>query len=139
MGLAEATAWAEANIKPNVLEIHRIDDLKNTGKVEQYDVYVQVTVDEKGLTRIVSQPIHFSNGQFSLADREVKNYEKPTEGPSIEAELIAYLDGEFGADNYAIGAPVDTTSGKAAVIEVGGNKKIMAKVGGEILARNFVG
>lgn len=139
MGLAELKEWAEINIAPNVEAIHRIDELKTDGEVERYDVHVLITVNAEGLTTITTQPVNCYNGKFSLARNEVRNYKAPESKTPIELELIAYLDTAYGADNYKLLPPIDTTAGKAAVVEVNGEKSVIAKLNGEIVARKFGG
>jgi len=135
--LEDLKAWADINIKPNVIAIHKIEELQQGGEVTQFDVQVLITIDAGGRTNITTQSVNSYNGLFYIGGTQAKNYIAPEPQETPEERLVTMLDSIYGEDGYIINTPIDTASGKAAVVTIGNEKKVITKGSTGYLVRQF--
>lgn len=124
-------------IKPNVTGLGSIKTYPADGEGILHDVGVYITVNADGLVNRATQPVYEINGQFHLGRKIAKNYVAPEVTQSPEEKLVEYLDGLVGENGYTIHTPIDTTSGKAAVVTIGNEKKVIASNTTGYTVRNF--
>lgn len=127
--------WVEDNIKPNVLAVHRIDELKASGAVKQYDVHCLVTTATG--TNITTQPVNEIGGKFYFGSRIVKNFEESKtviENPK-EKLIKGALQEIKKLDPNATYVGIDTSSDLTVVkLKVGGVIKGFSLLDGELIA-----
>ena len=128
--------WINENIAPNVLAVGKVSKVADENGTITYDVGVFVTTGENTVKR-QTQPVYEIAGAFHFGSNIIKNWEatEPTKSP--EQALIEFLDTSYGEANYVIHPPVDTSSGKAAVVTINDSKKIIARIGDNFVAKNF--
>lgn len=129
--------WIDANIKPNVLSVGNIAEYPPEGEVTLYDIGVYATIGADGRVNRLTQPVYKIGATYHFGRNIVKNYEAPVVGKTPEEELVEYLDGLVGEDGYIIHDPISTVSGKAAVVTIGGEKKVIAKTPSGYKVRKF--
>lgn len=95
----QAKTWLQNKLGDNILGIHG-EELTSSGEVQQFDINCLVTT--KNGTNIVTQPVNFFNGEFSLGgNRTVANYIEPPVVKSEQqesAETFIQLEQEAGGE-----------------------------------------